>query len=137
MEGLAIVSVDTLASDKLNPTLIKIDGMMNLVQPIALTPLANDVYRTLYDDDYFDTLEHQNVQYFLERYLMERNETLHYDYVDSVMYGPKDQSYIDIQMVIKVPAEQEVMYNPRLFQVLKMAWVQYFTIFLIFYVLLH
>jgi hypothetical protein len=68
---------------------------------------------------------------------MERNETLHYDYVDSVKYGPKDQSYIDVQMVIRVPAEQEVMYNPRMFQILKMTWVQYFTIFLIFYVLLH
>jgi hypothetical protein len=58
MEGLAIVSVDTLASDNLNPTMIKTTGTMELIQPIALTPLANDVYRTLYDDDYFDTLEH-------------------------------------------------------------------------------
>ena len=40
-------------------------------------------------------------------------------------------------MVIKVPAEQEVMYKPRLWQVLKMTWVQFFTIFLIFYIILH
>ena len=53
---------------------------MKLIQPMALTPLANDVYRTEYDDDFFDTLEHQNVPSFLEKYLMERNETLHYDY---------------------------------------------------------
>lgn len=31
MEGLAIVSLDTLASDNLNPTLIKTSGNMNLI----------------------------------------------------------------------------------------------------------
>ena len=72
------------------------------------------MYRTEYDDDYFDTLEHSNVQYFLEKYLMERNETLHYDYIENVIYGSKDQSYVDVHMVIKVPAEQEVMYKPRI-----------------------
>lgn len=31
MEGLAIVSIDTLASDNLNPIMIKTNGVMNLV----------------------------------------------------------------------------------------------------------
>ena len=69
--------------------------------------------------------------------MTQRNETLHYDYRPSVSYGALDQSYVDVNMVFRVPAQQQVVYIPRMWQVLKMAWVQFFTIFLIFYYLLY
>lgn len=110
---------------------------MKLIQPNSLKPLPNAAYKTDYDDEYFDTLEHTNIRTFLETYMTERNETLHYDYKQTVSYGPSDQSYVDIKMVFEVPAQQQVIYIPRSWQVLKMAWVQFFTLFLIFYVILH
>lgn len=137
MEGLAIVSVDTMASAKLNPSEIRTRGQMELIQPIALKSLPNGVYKTVYDDNYFDHLEHMNMINFLAEYMTERNETLHYDYRHTVSYGPLDQSYVDINMIFEVPAQQEVTYVPRMWQVLKMAWVQFFTLFLVFYVLLY
>lgn len=80
MEGLAIISVDTLASQNLNPSTIKTTGTMRFIQPNSLKPLPSGAAKTVYDDDFFDTLEHTNIRTFLETYLMQRNETLHYDY---------------------------------------------------------
>lgn len=137
MEGLAIISVDTLSSAKLNPVSINTQGTVQLVQPISLKPLANDAYKTDYDDKYFDQLEHTRMETFLENYLTERNETLHYDYKQYVTYGPADSNYIDVKMVFRIPQYQEVAYIPPVFQVLKLAWVQFFTLFLIFYILLY
>ena len=172
MEGLALISVDTLASKNLNPTVVRTSGDMKLIQAIPMSPQSSSSFgRSIFTEetweglagfqrfisgsdsgaamgggldgtrrvmgDYFDHLEHQNMQYFLEKYMMERNETLQYDYQHSVSYGSLDQSYIDVKMVIRVPAEQEVMYSPSFWQIIKMTWVQYFTIFLIFYVILH
>lgn len=103
MEGLAILSVDTLASSALNPATIKTAGTMRFIQPNSLKQLPNGASKTVYDDDFFDTLEHTNIRTFLETYLTERNETLHYDYKQTVSYGPADQSYVDVNMVFRIP----------------------------------
>lgn len=40
-------------------------------------------------------------------------------------------------MVVNVPSHQDVLYIPGVFEVLKFAWIQYFSFLLIFYVLLY
>lgn len=60
MQGLAVISVDAFASANLNAGKIIAQGQLNLKQPNAL-PLSPHT-RDLYDDEFFDMLEHTNVQ---------------------------------------------------------------------------
>ena len=57
----------------------------------------------MYDDGYFNQLEHASVQRFLMSYQADRNETTYYDHNAHVMYAAQDQQYVDIEMIIKVP----------------------------------
>lgn len=91
MEGLAVISIDTIGfGNKLNPTKIGTNGYMRFIQPNSLKIQGNGEYKTDYDDEFFDTLEHTNIRRFLEKYLTERNETTHYDYRHTISYGPMD-----------------------------------------------
>jgi hypothetical protein len=40
-------------------------------------------------------------------------------------------------MVINIPTFQDILYIPGVFEVLKFAWIQYFSFLIIFYVLLY
>ena len=61
MEGLAVMQVDAIASDKLNAGTIKADGSIRLKQPNALNLYPNTYTRTIYDDNYFDKIEHMSI----------------------------------------------------------------------------
>jgi hypothetical protein len=78
MQGLAVVSVDALATPKLNAGKIIAQGQLNLRQPNAIPLTVRQ--RNLYDDEYFDELEHTNVEQFLLDYHTNRNETTHFKY---------------------------------------------------------
>jgi hypothetical protein len=73
---------------------------------------------------------------FIESYYTERNETIRYDYRSSVNYGSKTQSYVDVEMILEVP-KQTILYVPGFWQVLKNAWVKYFSSFVFFYFILN
>ena len=83
-----MVSVDAFASDKLNAGKIIAQGQLNLRQPNAL-PLTQR-QRDLYDDEYFDQLEHTNMQQFLLDYHTNRNETTHFKYRQNVQYAEQE-----------------------------------------------
>ena len=90
-----------------------------------------------YDDNYFDKLENINIKDFLLHYKTNRNETTFYDYHKNVHYVTEaSQDYIDIEMIVTAP-DQEVLYIPKFWQVLKFAWVRYFAWFILFYYALH
>ena len=101
MQGLAVISVDAFASSNLNAGKIIAQGQLNLKQPNAL-PLSPRV-RDLYDDEYFDKLEHTNVQQFLLEYHTLRNETTHFKYRQNVQYVAQEQIYVDIEIILIVP----------------------------------
>jgi len=95
--------VDAIASDKLNAGTIKADGSIRLRQPNALNLWPDSHVRTVYDDGYFDKIEHMSIQRFLMNYQTERNETTYYEHTSHVMYGAPDQQFVDVNMVIKIP----------------------------------
>ncbi len=78
-----------------------------------------------YDDDLFLNLKHETLGTFLhERYYRGRNETIHYNY--ETLYLARDsgsQPYIDINLILNVPREQEIIYAPGMLQILKFAWI--------------
>lgn len=59
----------------------------------------------------------------------------HYD--KSVYYTAPGQSYFDVSMHIKVPTHQPIQYIPDLFETLKFAWVQYFSLFIPVFVIVY
>ena len=82
-------------------------------------------------------MEHLNIKDFLLDYRTNRNETTYYDYHKNVHYVTSDsQKYIDVNMIITAP-DQEVLYVPMFWQVLKFAWVRYFAWFILFYFVLY
>ena len=65
----------------------------------------------------------------------ERNETT---YLDNVQYvwdagNAADVSGFDMNIRIRIPPEQEFVFKPKVWYMLKVGWVQFISIFLIFY----
>ena len=58
-------------------------------------------------------------------------------------YGAKPDSaqpqpnFIDIEITIRVPTTQEVIYTPPFWSVIKFAWVQYFCTLVFWYYVLY
>jgi len=76
------------------------------------------------------------MEIFMQNYNNNRNETIAYDYVSHVEYGPKTQPFLDVEMTLDIP-NQEILYIPGFWQLLKVSWVKYFSSFIFFYILLH
>lgn len=131
-----MMQVDAIASNKLNAGTVMADGSIRLKQPNALNLQPDSFTRTVYDDNYFDKIEHMSMQRFLMNYQTERNETTYYEHTSQIMYGAPDQQYVDVKMIIKIPY-QDIIYVPKFWEVIKFAWVQYFAIAIAFYYLLH
>jgi len=87
-------------------------------------------------DDYFDTLQSSSVESFLENYYTKRDETLRYKYRTSVNYGVRQQSYVDVDLIVAAP-RQKIIYAPAFWEAIKNGWVVYFSSFIFFYLLLH
>lgn len=47
------------------------------------------------------------------------------------------QFYFDLEAIIKIPKDQEVIYIPNSTSTMINAWVQYFSIFIFFYLILY
>ena len=46
-------------------------------------------------------------------------------------------NYVEIELIVAIPKTQNVIYVPQAAYVLKMAWVQYFYVFVFLYILLQ
>jgi hypothetical protein len=69
-----------------------------------------------------------------------RNETTDFNYelyLERGVGGTTDTEYIDIELVINVPPEQDIIYAPEVFEVLKFAWIKYYSFLLLTYMLLY
>lgn len=55
----------------------------------------------------------------------------------SVTRGSADSTYLDIEMIIDIPKEQRVVYAPGVWEVLKFAWIQYYSFLALIYVALY
>ena len=61
-----------------------------------------------------------------------------YDYDSMIQYtNDEGSNYINIEMIVKIPRVQSVVYVPQLAQVLKVGWVQYFYALVFWYFLLY
>ena len=64
-----------------------------------------------------------------------------YDFQRQIEYGnvgdASTPSYLEFEMIVKVPKMQEFTYVPGLFQVLKLAWCQYFCSLIFWYFFLY
>ena len=82
-----------------------------------------------------DSLETMSMQGLLKAY-NRWNETTKYTLVNRAqkLYGPSNT--IDIEMIVKIPRKQAILYEPQLFTVLKFAWIQYLAAFIFWYALL-
>ena len=137
MQGLAVVSANALASDKLNAGKFRVRGDLSILQPNRLQLEPNDGVRTVYEDNIFERLEYFNLGDTLVNYYIKRNETINFESkAVSVQYAPSDQTYVDVSITMKVNS-QTFIYVPGFWQVMKMAWVQYFALFLLMYFLLY
>lgn len=134
MEGLAFINVNPLATSKLSASKITTQGTLDLHQPTAI-PRSRQT-RRVYDDNFFDTIQTQSIESFLKTYHQTRNETLVYDYISQVEYGPVSQTFIDVEMTFDIP-NQEVIYIPEFWHLLKHCWVRYISSFIFFYLLMH
>ena len=85
-------------------------------------------------------MQYESVETFLgDRYLGgRRNETTVYNYQTSLLRGvPAQANYVDLSFVINVLKQQQILYQPNVYEVLKFAWIQYFAFFLFLYALLY
>lgn len=73
----------------------------------------------------------------MKNYVSNRNETTRYNYQSQYYYGSIDQYYIDVEMIIKIPMMQEVAYIPYEFEILKFAWIDYFSMFILVYFVIY
>jgi len=110
MEGIANINISPLASESLSASSLKTQGQLMLRQPNALVQTVRP--RTVYDDNFFDTLQTQSMESFQTNYQTMRNETLVYKYRQNVNYGPATQSFVDVSMIIEIP-KQSVLYVPK------------------------
>ena len=51
--------------------------------------------------------------------------------------GAIGEPFIDIECVVKVPKYQNIIFQPDQWEVLKFAWVKYFSMFVFVYILLY
>lgn len=97
--------------------------------------------RTIYNDDLFSYLEYEGLTQFLTHryYNGQRNETTHYNAKPlTITRGiPSEDNYVDIEMIIDIPREQRITYAPGVWEVLKFAWIQYYSFFALLYVFLY
>eukprot|EP00350_Pseudokeronopsis_sp_OXSARD2_P001683 CAMPEP_0170543990 /NCGR_PEP_ID=MMETSP0211-20121228/2917_1 /TAXON_ID=311385 /ORGANISM="Pseudokeronopsis sp., Strain OXSARD2" /LENGTH=198 /DNA_ID=CAMNT_0010847523 /DNA_START=410 /DNA_END=1003 /DNA_ORIENTATION=+ len=137
MESLAIVSFSTAdAFPDSSISKIKAVGELGLRQLYPISASKGDT-RTLYNDDFFSYLEFNTLERFIYTYLTARNESTIFDYSLYPSYGPSTQAYIDVEVVMIVPKHQSIFYTPLVFEVLKFAWIQYFALFVLVYVLIY
>lgn len=50
---------------------------------------------------------------------------------------PSEDTYLDITVVVDIPREQRIVYAPSVWEVLKFAWIQYYSFLALIYVFLY
>ncbi|CDW72377.1 UNKNOWN [Stylonychia lemnae] len=63
--------------------------------------------------------------------------SLYNDNLFGYLEGVPSQSYLDIDLVINIPTYQEILYIPNVWEILKFAWIQYYSFMIIIYVFLY
>ena len=127
LETLAIVQLENLPTGgKTSVKSIKTIGTLELLQR---SPIHNSrTKRTLYNDDLFNYLQSETLSTFLGQryYNRQRNETtnyLHETFVQRGISGSTNDFYVDISIIINIPREQQILYAPDVWEVLKFAWI--------------
>jgi hypothetical protein len=138
MESLAVINVhDYTGGSKLSASSIKTVGTLELKQD-APSKMTRGMNRR-YNDDIFLNLEYESLNTLLtERYYSgERNDTTVYNYESFVQLGSSSLSYIDFSFIINIPRDQTLVYAPGMLQILKFAWIQYYSFLILIYFFLY
>jgi hypothetical protein len=127
MEALAIVSLTNLpVSAQSSVNNIKTIGTLALRQQSPLTRNFRGA-RSIYYDNLFSYLERESLENFLgDRYFQGRNETTFYDhelFLQRGLASSPHANFVDMSFVINVPREQQILYKPDVWEVLKFAWI--------------
>ena len=115
---------------------IKAIGSLELKQQAPL-PSAYDSVRDLYYENFFKTLEYKSFKEFIAAYQNDRNESTVYKYQSYYSYASLEENYVDIEAVIKIPSHQNIFYVPHELQIIKFAYIDYFSLWILIYVFLY
>ena len=138
MESLAVINVqEYTGGSTLSASSIKTVGSLSLKQEAPSKTTRGTNRR--YNDDLFLNLGHQSLDTFLtERYYGGgRNDTTVYTYETYVQLGSSQLSYIDFNFIVNVPKDQPIVYAPGMLQILKFAWIQYYSFLILVYFFLY
>lgn len=91
----------------------------------------------MYKDGIFQYLSQEGFDTFLRRYTIGRNESTDYKYQTYIQRGTLDQNYIDFDIIVNIPTHQDILYIPGVWEVLKFAWIQYYSFLILIYVFLY
>lgn len=119
---------------------IRMTGTLRFKQTAAIYSGVDGGIRNTYNKDFFDQLEYLGADSLIQEYVLTRNETTHFDFTKTVQYAAAEDplsNFIEIELIIAVPKVQNVTYVPQAPYVLKMGWVQYFYVFLFWYLILN
>eukprot|EP00347_Sterkiella_histriomuscorum_P023807 403333320 len=135
MESLAIMQQNIPTYNSNPVTSLKAVGSLDFKQLYPLRRTRG--VRSLYNDNLFSYLEYESLHTFLNRYTIGRNETTVYKHQVFTQRGLSSQNFIDINMVVNIPTYQDILYIPDVWEVLKFAWIQYYSFLLLIYVFLY
>ena len=139
LDTLAVVTLDNLPrGGSTSVREIKTVGTLELKQQFPLRKTVSG--RKLYNDGLFSYLEYESLDTFLgQRYFGgHRNETTVYTNQQTyIKRGPSTDSFIDISVIVNIPTKQDIIYSPGVWQVLKFAWIQYYSFLILIYVFLY
>lgn len=122
MTGLALANIDL----PYGASEVYIDGTLRLKQKNPLK--SSKAVRKEYNSSVF--VDDKPIDGFWNRVLLRywnRNETLDYDFVYSSK-TPSNKKGVKVNMVVRVPVYEDVVYQPLFLQNLKFAWIQYLSL---------
>lgn len=122
MAGLALANIDL----PFGASEVYIDGLLRLKQKNPLK--SSKAVRKEYNSSVF--IEDIPIDGLWNRVLLryfDRNETLDYDFVYSYV-SPGDGQGVKVNLVVRVPIFEDVVYQPMFLQNLKFAWIQYLSL---------
>ncbi len=102
-------------------------GDVVLVQRFPLYPSMAKRYLYL-TQDLFSTFEASGYQAAFKAYHL-RNDTLILEHTTKMVGISGSASMLTLEVKLRIPTNQEVMYQQPLFEILKFAWIQYMAFF--------
>jgi len=107
------------------------DLVLKQTNPLAVTSLERDIY----DTSVFTQFENSDYFSAFQDNLL-RNETTSFPH-DFMVMPFSSAKFTQIEITVKIPPYQKVLYSPNMLEILKFAWIQYFSLLFPIYLILY